>query len=232
MSVQLTSVSKNFDALSVVKDLSLSVKSGEFVSLVGVSGCGKSTLLRLIAGLVTPDTGEITTHSKEIGFVFQEPTLLPWATVFENIWLPLRLKGISKAEASPLIMAEITRLGLLGFENTKPAALSGGMKMRVSLARALITKPDLLLMDEPFAALDEITRFKLNDDLKALVKTTVIFVTHSIYEAVNLSDRVVVLSPRPASIKGEIIIGEKPQDFRHTPEFTHHCREVSRLLEA
>lgn len=230
MSITLTHVSKNFAQLTVVRDLSFQVKKGEFVTLLGPSGCGKSTILRLVAGLISQDVGEISVLQDEISFVFQEPTLLPWLSVFDNIWLPLRLKGVSREDAAAPIMAEIERLGLMGFETAKPEALSGGMKMRVSLARALITKPKLLLMDEPFASLDEITRFKLNDDLKALVKTTVIFVTHSVYEAVNLSHRIVVLTSRPATVKGEIVI-DAPLD-RHSAEFSAYCRAVSALLAA
>lgn len=234
MIISLQSITKNFEGgIAAVGNVSLEVGDGEFIALVGASGCGKSTLLRIIAGLLPPTSGEIRVSTDNIGFVFQEPTLLDWLSVFDNIWLPLRLKGVSKEAASPSIMAEISRLGLLEFAHAKPPTLSGGMKMRVALARALITKPSLLLMDEPFAALDEMTRFKLNDDLLALQKTsltTVVFVTHSIYEAVNLASRVVVLSPRPALVLGEVMIGEKPLGFRHSALFFEKTRVVSSLL--
>ena len=194
-------------------DASLRLASGDFVALLGPSGCGKSTLLRLIAGLDRPDSGALTWDAGqppapgEIGYVFQDATLLPWATTEENVYLPLRLRGISRQDAQPAIADAIARVGLTGFEQSRPRQLSGGMRMRVSIARALATKPRLLLMDEPFAALDEFTRHRLQADLLALwrdVGCTVVFVTHSIYEAAFLARRIVLMTPRPGKIAREM----------------------------
>jgi len=195
--VAMKDVSKVFSSGTVaLTAMSLTVNGGEFVSLLGPSGCGKSTALRIIAGLGDVTTGTIDWPSSrinsrglpegDISFVFQEPTLMPWATVFGNVYLPLKLRGISKHAAYDDIMAALERVGLKDFVDAYPRELSGGMKMRVSIARALVTKPKLLLMDEPFAALDEITRQKLNDDVLRLWKETgitVIFVTHSVFES-------------------------------------------------
>jgi NitT/TauT family transport system ATP-binding protein len=194
--------------------IDLTVEPGEFVSLVGPSGCGKSTLLRLIAGLAPPSEGRIVwpqgaPRPGEIGFVFQDATLMPWANAFDNVWLPLRLAGKSRAESRGAIEGALRLVGLEGFERNFPRTLSGGMRMRVSIARALVTRPRLLLLDEPFAALDEITRFRLNDDLLKLWRDqgwTVIFVTHSVFEAVYLSTRVVVMSPRPGRVVADMKI--------------------------
>ncbi len=195
--VSLHGISKTFSNGTVaLQNMSLDIGQGEFVSLLGPSGCGKSTVLRIVAGLGETTAGAIEWPSatsydeaghpqKEIGFVFQEPTLMPWGTVFANVWLPLRLQGLSKTAARDQVMDALGMVGLEKFAESYPRELSGGMKMRVSIARALITKPKLLLMDEPFAALDEITRFKLNNDLLHLWETfgwTVIFVTHSVFE--------------------------------------------------
>ena len=195
--VAMKDVSKVFSSGTVaLTGMSLTVNGGEFVSLLGPSGCGKSTALRIIAGLGDTTSGTIDWPSSrinskglpegDISFVFQEPTLMPWATVFGNVYLPLKLRGVSKNAAYDDIMAALTRVGLKDFVDAYPRELSGGMKMRVSIARALVTKPKLLLMDEPFAALDEITRQKLNDDVLRLWKETgitVIFVTHSVFES-------------------------------------------------
>ena len=168
--VRLGGVSKTFaNGTEALSGVDLDIRRGEFLSLLGPSGCGKSTILRLLAGLTGPSRGAIdwlsTNH--DLGFVFQEPTLMPWANVFDNVWLPLRLNGVSKASARPLVEEMLAKVGLAGFDRAYPRELSGGMKMRVSIARALVTRPAVLLMDEPFAALDEITRMKLNDDLVA-----------------------------------------------------------------
>ncbi|HLM40840.1 MAG TPA: ABC transporter ATP-binding protein, partial [Microvirga sp.] len=219
--VSLQGVAKTFaNGVTALDGFSLDVRAGEFVSLVGPSGCGKSTALRIVAGLSSPTRGRVVwpggsgeDHRGRIGFVFQEPTLMPWADVADNVWLPLRLRGVSRRDAHGRIGESLALVGLDAFAKAYPRELSGGMKMRVSIARALTVNPRLLLMDEPFGALDEITRFKLNDDLLRLQKTlgcTVVFVTHSIYESAYLSGRIMVMSPRPGRIVTEIP-GEAPE---------------------
>ena len=191
-----------------LQDVSLRVGAGEVVALLGPSGCGKSTLLRLIAGLDQPNGGAVVWQGGppapgSIGYVFQDATLLPWATAAENVRLPLRLRGQNAAAAAPLVAAALARVGLAGFERARPRELSGGMRMRVSIARALVGRPRLLLMDEPFAALDEFTRHALQEDLLALQRgagCSVVFVTHSIYEAAFLARRIVLMSPRPGRV--------------------------------
>ncbi len=180
------------NGIAALGPLDLNIRAGEFVSLLGPSGCGKSTALRIIAGLNEPTTGSVRVardardrSRHNIGFVFQEPTLMPWATVRANVQIPLDLAHVSRNEARSRVDQALAQVGLAGFERAYPRELSGGMKMRVSIARALVTEPALLMMDEPFAALDEITRFKLNDDLLMLwhtLRKTVIFVTHSVFE--------------------------------------------------
>ena len=208
----LTSVSRTFlGGITALDGIDLSVKRGEFLVLLGPSGCGKSTLLRLIAGLEAPTAGAIAwTKGKprpgQVGYVFQDPVLMPWATALENVALPLRLRGYGR-EAAPLAEAALAQVGLAEFARTRPRALSGGMRMRVSIARALVSRPQLLLMDEPFAALDEFTRHKLQDQCLALtveLGCTTVFVTHSLYEAAYLATRVVVLSPRPGRVAAEL----------------------------
>jgi NitT/TauT family transport system ATP-binding protein len=239
----LRAVGKTFsNGVTALGDVDLTIRAGDFLSLLGPSGCGKSTALRIIAGLSTPTTGLLDWRSDEfrdsssIGFVFQEPTLLPWASVFDNVWLPLRLRGVSRGQAAPAIQEMIDRVHLTGFENAMPRELSGGMKMRVSIARGLVTKPRLLLMDEPFAALDEITRFRLNHDLLELwqeEKFTVVFVTHSVFESVFLSNRIVVMAARPGRVFDEIAVDASyPRDevFRTSPEYAALCRQASRVL--
>ncbi len=189
-------------------DASLRIDEGDFVALLGPSGCGKTTLLRLISGLDRPDTGALVWDRGPpppggIGFVFQDATLLPWATAAENVFLPLRLRGVSRAKAEAQIHAALAQVGLDGFAEARPSALSGGMRMRVSIARATVTRPRLLLMDEPFAALDEFTRHRLQEDLLRLwqeIGCTVVFVTHSTYEAAFLARRIVLMTPRPGRI--------------------------------
>ncbi len=196
-----------------LRDVSLSIEAGDFIALLGPSGCGKSTLLRLIAGLDRPDAGRLDWNDGrpptpgDIGFVFQDATLLPWATAEENVFLPLRLRGVAWSAAVADVRAALARVGLAGFEASKPRQLSGGMRMRVSIARALVTRPRLLLMDEPFAALDEFTRHRLQADLLDVwraVGCTVVFVTHSIYEAAYLARRIVLMTPRPGRIGQEM----------------------------
>jgi len=239
----LRGVGKVFsNGVTALSDVGLTIREGDFLSLLGPSGCGKSTALRLIAGLSTPTSGVLdwrgggSLDRANIGFVFQEPTLLPWASVFDNVWLPLRLKGISRAKAAPAIHEMLARVHLTGFENAVPRELSGGMKMRVSIARAMVTKPRVLLMDEPFAALDEITRFKLNNDLLELwqdERFTVVFVTHSVFESVFLSNRVVVMAARPGRVFDELAIeASYPRDeaFRTSPDYAALCRQASDVL--
>ena len=238
----LRDVGKTFsNGVVALRNVDLTIGEGDFVSLLGPSGCGKSTALRIIAGLSTPTTGLLDWRGggqgrSDIGFVFQEPTLLPWASVFDNVWLPLRLRGISREKATPAIREMIDRVHLTGFESAMPRELSGGMKMRVSIARGLVTKPRLLLMDEPFAALDEITRFKLNNDLLDLwqdERFTVVFVTHSVFESVFLSNRIVVMAARPGRVFREISVDAAyPRDevFRTSPDYAALCRETSGVL--
>ncbi len=208
----LFNVTRTFPGGTTALDgIDLTVKRGEFLVLLGPSGCGKSTLLRLIAGLEAPTAGEIAwtrgkPHPGELGYVFQDPVLMPWASALENVALPLRLRGYG-SEAGPLAEAALAQVGLEGFAAARPRTLSGGMRMRVSIARALVSRPLLLLMDEPFAALDEFTRHKLQDQCLALtgeLGCTTVFVTHSLYEAAYLATRVVVLSPRPGRIAAEL----------------------------
>ncbi|MGA9795795.1 MAG: ABC transporter ATP-binding protein [Rhizomicrobium sp.] len=235
----LTNIAKTFDnGVEAIARLDVSVAQGEFVSLVGPSGCGKSTALRIVAGLLRADRGavEFPSGRPQIGFVFQEATLMPWASVAKNARLPLDLKGVARAEANARSMAALKRVGLSGFENAYPRELSGGMKMRVSIARALAAQPKLLLMDEPFAALDELTRQALNDDLLKLAREdgiTVIFVTHSVYESAYLSDRVVVMTPRPGRVAADIALShpaERGDHYRLTASFGESVRRISTAL--
>lgn len=225
-----------------LQDLNLQIGRSEFVSLVGPSGCGKSTVLRLIAGLGRLSTGQILGSQmggdRQLAFVFQEAALMPWATVWENIKTPLKLSGITGAAAKSAIAEAIALVGLTGREQAYPRELSGGMKMRVSIARALVTKPDLLLMDEPFGALDEMTRSKLNSDLLHLwhqQRWTAIFVTHNIYEAVYLSQRVVVMAAHPGRVIAEVAIAApypRTEEFRMSPLFNLYCHKITAHLAA
>ena len=245
--VALTGVEKRYrNGTLAVRGVDLAIGQGEFVSLLGPSGCGKSTLLRMIAGLIDASAGTIdwpnAMHDargrpeRSIGFVFQEPTLMPWAGALGNVMLPLRLAGVPKSEAADRAAAALAAVGLAGFEKAYPRALSGGMKMRVSIARALVTKPRILLMDEPFAALDEITRFKLNNDLLELwerERFTTIFVTHSVFESVYLSQRIIVMAARPGRVVHDIAIEDpypRGESFRTSAEYAAQCRIVSRAL--
>lgn len=248
--VKMRSVTKVFsNGTLALSDMSMDIGAGEFVSLLGPSGCGKSTALRIIAGLGRPSSGTIDWPSSrinsrglpegDVGFVFQEPTLMPWQTVFGNVYLPLRLQGKTKAASRERIMETLASVGLADFADAYPRELSGGMKMRVSIARALITGPKLLLMDEPFAALDEITRQKLNDDVRQLWQrsgVTVIFVTHSVYEATYLSNRIVVMRARPGEVYRDLAMPEaevRDVHYRSSEEFQASSALVSRtLLEA
>ena len=291
--VRLAGIGKAFSNGTVaLRDLNLTIGENEFVSLLGPSGCGKSTALRLIAGLGDASTGVIDWPRsqydaagrplRDMSFVFQEPTLMPWARVFDNVYLPLRLAGTRLSEAKVRVEEAIAMVGLTGFEKAYPRELSGGMKMRVSIARALVTRPKLLLMDEPFAhldrvgmadfagrqigqlsggqqqrvflaralaqraklylmdepfaALDEITRFKLNNDLLELwqdQKWTVIFVTHSVFESVYLSSRIVVMAARPGRIVAQTAVDApypRSEAFRTSQPYNDYCRAVSGML--
>ena len=262
--ISLHQVSKRFDnGLQALQQVSLTVAAGEFVALLGPSGCGKSTVLRLVAGLDGASSGQVQAPALQAGgaagsadttaFVFQEPTLLPWATLFDNVWLPLRLQGRSRKASAPAVRAVLARVGLGEFERAHPAQLSGGMKMRASIARALVIRPRVLLMDEPFAALDDITRQALNADLlqwwrpgragpdredRAAAdarddRMATLFVTHSVAEAVFLSQRVLVMAARPGRVVAELAItAPYPREagFRHTPAFMAACRQLGDAL--
>ena len=261
--VSLRNVGKTFESGTVALDgFSFDVRDGEFVSLLGPSGCGKSTALRIIAGLSEASAGTVEgpgaggtairayptcsnlerragpSSDGHVGFVFQEPTLMPWASVAANVRLPLKLAHADDAKSQSAVAQALARVGLADFADAYPRELSGGMKMRASIARALVTEPDLLLMDEPVSALDEITRFKLNNDLLALwrdLRRTVIFVTHSVFESVFLSQRIVVMTPRPGRVFAEFVIDAPyPRDerFRTSADYAALCRGVAEALSA
>jgi NitT/TauT family transport system ATP-binding protein len=241
--VALRGVAKTFpNGTQALAGLDLEVRQGEFLSLLGPSGCGKSTALRIIAGLSGPTAGAVEWPAQKaerrgrIGFVFQEPTLMPWADVSDNVRLPLKLAGAPADAAAARVGAALARVGLEQFAHAYPRELSGGMRMRVSIARALVTEPELLLMDEPFAALDEITRFALNDDLLRMwraLRTTIVFVTHSVFESVYLSSRIAVMSPRPGRVVTELAVDApypRGRDFRTSTDYAALCRRASDAL--
>jgi NitT/TauT family transport system ATP-binding protein len=240
--LRLSGIGKVFRTGTLAIDgVDLEMDTGAFLSLLGPSGCGKSTLLRIIAGLAEPTSGTRqwlagAVRPGDIAFVFQEPTLMPWATVAENIYLPLRLSGMKRSDAAPRIAEAIAAVGLDGFAGSYPRELSGGMKMRVSIARAFVTRPRLLLLDEPFAALDEMTRLKLNEDLLRLWQGagwTVVFVTHSVFESVFLSQRIIVMTQRPGRIAADLAIDlpyPRETALRMTPAYSAWCRTVSERL--
>ncbi|MBH8562981.1 ABC transporter ATP-binding protein [Nostoc sp. CENA67] len=236
--ITLSQISKVYTNGKVaLQDLNLVIRESQFVSLVGASGCGKSTVLRLIAGLGQISSGNIdwgiTQQARKLAFVFQDAALMPWANVEENVRLPLKLAGIAQKDSQKLVQQALALVRLVGFEHSYPRELSGGMKMRVSIARALVTQPNVLLMDEPFGALDEITRSKLNSDLLDLWRQhswTVVFVTHNIYEAVYLSNRVLVMGTSPGRIVADVEIAApypRGEDFRTSSLYNKYCREVS-----
>ena len=246
--VAVRGVSKRFsNGTLAVRDVNLDLAPGQFVSILGPSGCGKSTLLRMIAGLGQPSAGTIewpsATHlaggepERDLGFVFQDPTLMPWATALDNVTMPLKLKGVPARERTDRGREMLDRVGLSAFGASYPRELSGGMRMRVSIARALVTRPRVLLMDEPFAALDEITRHKLNDDLLALwekQRFTAVFVTHSVFESVYLSERIVVMAARPGRVDADLVVDAPyPRDekFRTSEDYVHLCRMASEALK-
>jgi NitT/TauT family transport system ATP-binding protein len=245
--VEVLSVDKVFaNGVRGLAPIQLVIEPGSFVSLIGPSGCGKSTLLKLIANLIEPTDGrmlwwrggfdKVGTPGRRLAFVFQDPTLMPWSRVDTNVRLPLDLAGVDRAEAKQRVAAALEHVGLTPAARRYPRQLSGGMRMRVSIARALVTEPDLLLMDEPFGALDEFTRNKLDEDLVRLSherRLTNVFVTHSIYEAVFLSSRIIVMAANPGRIFREFIVEEPfPRDdaFRSSDRFAQLCRELSTLL--
>jgi NitT/TauT family transport system ATP-binding protein len=241
--LRIDGLSKRFgNGVLALEGISARVETGAFVALLGPSGCGKSTLLRLLAGLESPSAGGIVWDAGrqpapgDVGFVFQDATLLPWADAAENVFLPLRLRGQSRAAAAGAVNAALAQVGLADFAGARPRGLSGGMKMRVSIARAMVSNPLLLLMDEPFAALDEFTRHRLQDDLRRLWRETgrtIVFVTHSIYEAAYLASRIIVMSPRPGRIAAEMTaeIPDGP-DRRICPEYVALVQEVTARLRA
>lgn len=240
----MRSVGKTFGKnVIALRDVNMTIRQGDFVSLLGPSGCGKSTALRLIAGLSNPTSGVLDWRGApmgktDVGFVFQEPTLMPWASVYENVWLPLRLQGVSRERARERIASVLAQVNLTGFEDAVPRELSGGMKMRVSIARGLVTRPRVLLMDEPFAALDEITRFQLNNDILSLwekERFTVIFVTHSVFESVFLSNRIIVMAAKPGRVFDEMDVDAPyPRDeaFRTSDQYAGLTRAASTMLRA
>lgn len=224
------------DSTQALSNVTLDIESQEFVSLVGPSGCGKSTILRIAAGLETPTTGECVVNTKHVGFVFQDATLLPWRNVHDNIELLIELDDLDPIERKRRVGEIIQLVDLVGSEQKYPRQLSGGMKMRTSLARSLVTNPELFLFDEPFSALDEFTRERLNDELLALFaqrQFAALFVTHSIAEAVYMSSRVVVMSPRPGEIATIIDVPfsyPRRHDIRYTPQFAEICGRISTTL--
>jgi NitT/TauT family transport system ATP-binding protein len=249
--VELVDVAKTYaSGAQALEGFNLTLADGEFVSLLGPSGCGKSTVLRIIAGLSEPTRGvvrrtwdrkapsnEKVSAQQPVACVFQEPTLLPWRSVWQNVFLPLQLQGVGKKAAVPKIEEALKLVGLERFANALPRQLSGGMKMRASIARALLTNPTLLLLDEPFAALDEITRNRLNDDLLSIWQQrrwTGLFITHSVFESVYLSTRILVMSPRPGRVVDEIVVdlpAARSADTRRSPQYIELCRRVSLALE-
>jgi NitT/TauT family transport system ATP-binding protein len=239
--LEMQGIAKVFNGtVTALQGMNLDLNEGDFLSLLGPSGCGKSTALRLIAGLMQPTHGRILwsggQQKGDLGVVFQEPTLMPWATVAQNVYLPFRLRGQGFGTVRSRVAEALDLVGLANFHDAFPRELSGGMKMRVSIARALVTGPRLILMDEPFAALDEITRQKLNNDLLAMrekIGCTVIFVTHSVFESVFLSDRIVVMAPRPGRVVREIQVDApypRTMEFRTSVAYAAHAQVVSEAL--
>tara|TARA_B100001105_G_scaffold47997_1_gene36001 strand:- start:12264 stop:12992 length:729 start_codon:yes stop_codon:yes gene_type:complete len=235
--LKFTNVFKNYDK-SVLADINMEVEEGEFISILGPSGSGKSTILRLASKLIKPSRGKISYQRNKppsIGFVFQDATLMPWRNVLDNIILPLELNGVRRNISTKKAAEWIKKVGLEGKENSFPGELSGGQKMRVSLARSMVTDCDLLLLDEPFAALDEITRRKLEEDLLKIWKRekfTILLVTHSVSEAVYLSERVIVLSTGPGKIISDKKIFKEnfDQDFRNSQQLFDLNKTVYNLL--
>ena len=230
-------VSVRFGEITAVAAFDQEVSPGEFVALVGPSGCGKSTVLRLASGLLAPTTGNIERATKNIGYVFQDPTLMPWRTVRGNVELLGELEGMSRSERADRATEIIELVGLSEFENHYPLQLSGGMKMRASLARSLLLAPDLFLFDEPFGALDQITRSRLNDELMALYsdrRFASIFVTHSVSEAAFMASRVLVMSARPGRVVADFTVPfgyPREPGIRYEPEFAHLSGQIAEALQ-
>lgn len=247
--VEIAGAEKRFDnGVRALDPLSLAVRSGEFTTIIGPSGCGKSTLLRLVAGLTPPTRGTVrlwpalpagaSGSRQRLAFVFQSATLMAWSDLEKNVRLPLDLEGTDRTQAAARVDRALALVGLNDFRRAYPRQLSGGMQMRASIARALVTEPSLLLMDEPFGALDEITRARLDRELVDLWRRqglTILFVTHSVYEAAFLSTRVLVMSARPGRIFGEVLI-DAPQprgdEFKVSEQYARHCAQLSELLSA
>jgi len=243
--IELADVDKRFaNGVEAVRALSVAIAPGEFVALLGPSGCGKSTVLRLIAGLEAPSAGRVriggapaSERADVMSYVFQEPTLMPWASVLDNVALPLRIQGAARQPAHRKAEQALAAVGLADRAGAFPAELSGGMKMRASIARALVTRPAALLLDEPFAALDEITRQRLNDELLSLWAErapTAVFVTHSVFEAVYLSQRVLVMGGSPGRLIADLPVAlayPRAPSLRLQPAFMQHCRRVTEALE-
>lgn len=238
-SLVLDRICHRYGNLPVLQDLFLTVAPGEFVAIVGASGCGKSTILQIAAGLLQPTSGRVCWgNDPQLAFVFQEPALMPWATVSENVRLPLKLRGWSKAKSEDAVRSALAAVGLADRASSYPVQLSGGMKMRVSIARALVTQPEVMLLDEPFGALDDLTRGKLNDELGNLSDRhgwTTLFVTHNIYEAVYLADRVLVIDSVNGCINKEISISitrPRPADFRMSVLHSRYSQQVAAALSS
>ncbi len=228
----------------VLKNLNLKIYKNDFITLLGKSGCGKTTILKILCGLLKVTAGKVNwptstfknseKNPANLSVVFQDPNLLPWLNVFENIFLPLKLRGKNRKKNYQNVMKFIELVGLANFKDFFPNQLSGGMKMRVAIARALITKPKVILMDEPFGALDEITRFKLNNDLLNIYKKyklTIIFITHSIYESAYLSNKIALISDRPAKINEIMILNkdkEKNKDYHLSADYLNKCKKISK----
>ncbi len=245
--VEILSAEKTYpNGTQALLPVDLKIAEGEFITLLGPSGCGKSTLLKMVAGMLEPTDGrllvwrkpvqQIDESGRKMAFVFQSPTLMPWASVQTNVRLPLDLAGVPRQEADARVAEALELVGLDKFAGALPRALSGGMQMRVSIARGLVTQPDLLLMDEPFGALDEITRHRLDADLLDLwrkKKLTVIFVTHSIHEAVFLSSRVIMMAARPGRVVEQFSIDEpypRTPDFMVSPQFSRYAKQLQDSL--
>ena len=249
VAIEALSVEKVYaNGTQALRPVDLTIAEGEFITLLGPSGCGKSTLLKMVAGLIEPSDGrlllwrkpvnKLASTGKHLSYVFQEATLMPWHSVLKNVRLPLELEGVPTEEADRRVAAALQRVGLEKFANALPRELSGGMQMRASIARGLVVEPNLLLMDEPFGALDEITRNTLDSDLLDLWqrhKWTVMFVTHSIHEAVFLSQRVIVMAARPGRVVADIKIDEpfpRSDEFRLTKRFSEYAMHLHHLLVA